>query len=125
MTVLYSDINTGYTKNSQPVIITDLKDISESLRRLFHTIPGSNPFNREYGSSLYYLLFESSSSMNLTDIKVLLSRDIENWEPRVQLNPLDINISKIDEHTYQISCNFIVPSLNDTSSSVTTLLSDK
>lgn len=125
MAVLYSDLNTAYTTNNSDVVVTDIKDIVMSLDRLFNTIPGDCPFNREYGSSLYTLLFESSQKLDFTDIKVLLTRDVERWEPRVDLNPLNIEITKQDDHTFIIQCSFTVPSLNNYSGSLTTKLTDK
>lgn len=125
MAVLYSDINSGYKRNTLDFQVTDMKDIILSLDRLFHTKPGDNPFNRDYGSSLHSLLFESSGNINLVDIKVLLTRDIERWEPRVQLSPLDISIDKLDDHTFNISCVFTVPTLNNTLGSLNTEISNK
>lgn len=125
MAVIYSDINTAYTKNNLSVNITDIKDIVMSLERLFNTVPGDCPFNREYGSNLYYLLFESSQKLDFTDIKVLLTKDIERWEPRVNLNPLNISIEKEDEHSFVVQCIFTVPALDNAEGTLVTKLTDK
>lgn len=124
MAVLYSDINTAYTFNNLDAVVTDFKDIVMSLDRLFNTVPGDCPFNRDYGSSLHYLLFESSQKLDFTDIKVLLTRDIETWEPRVELNPLNISITKEDDHSFIIQCVFTVPSLNNIEGSLTSRLTE-
>lgn len=123
MTV-YLDLNTEYTpKNfkTSPTI-DNMEDIKASLLRLFMTPVGSVPFNRNYGSHLYELLFENNIS--LYDVRMFLYNDIQTFEPRIQLSPMDIYIEQTDEHTYAITCQFVVPALND-ASSVSTSISDQ
>ena len=123
MTV-YLDLNTKYTpKNfkTSPTI-DNMEDIKASLLRLFMTPVGSVPFNRNYGSHLYELLFENNIS--LYDVRMFLYNDIQAFEPRVQLSPMDIYIEQTDEHTYTVTCQFVVPALND-ASSVSTSISDQ
>ena len=61
----YEDLNTkfvAYTNENltdlSPVV-NEINSIKQGLARLLTTPKGHNPFNREYGSSLYSLLFEN------------------------------------------------------------------
>lgn len=121
----YSDLNTGYTPKNVKTTSTldDLQVVKANLLRLFSTPIGSVPFNREYGSHLYEMLFDND--VNIHDIRVLLAQDIQKFEPRAQVSPMDIHLDKIDEHTYEVSCVFVVPSLNNQSSIVATSISDQ
>jgi phage baseplate assembly protein W len=121
----YTDLNTLYdeTTHLSKSIIKDLNNIKQSLLRLFLTPKGSIPFNRSYGTSLRSLLFEND--IDPADITMFLYMDITDWEPRVELNPNDISISKVDANTYSVSCYFRVPSLTETTSSVSVTISDK
>lgn len=118
----YCDINPGFGMNIYSSDIYDIRDILFALDRLFKTKKGECPFNRNYGSSLYSLLFESSGSMNIMDVKVLLTEDINTWEPRVELSPLDLEIEKINNNTYSVKCYFTVPSLNNQAGNLTSTI---
>ena len=110
------DLNISFTLDNDPVIINDSnKDIIKSLNRLFATKKGSVPFNRNYGTSLYNLLFENDTVINQVDVGLLLYRDITSQEPRVYINPYGVGLTKIDNHTYQINLNVYI---NDTGVSI-------
>jgi phage baseplate assembly protein W len=124
MPAKYTDINFNYGNDSREVVVTELTAIKYSLIRFLKTPIGSVPFNRTFGSSLHQLLFESSAGLDFTDIKVLLYNEIIEWEPRIELNPLDISVSQTDVHTYTLTCSFTVPSLSDQVSSLTTTITE-
>ena len=86
--------------------VANIDSIKQGLERLLTTPKGHNPFNREYGSSLYNLLFENVTSVST--IQMFLYMDITNWEPRIQISPADISIKKINNNTYYVSCSFRV-----------------
>ena len=96
----YSDLNTKFnTSNGEKSsVLYDLKAIKQNIERLLTTPKGSVPFNRDYGTNLYSLLFENN--VDPADIIVFLYADIDECEPRVQLSPADINIYKVDRNSY-------------------------
>ena len=108
----YIDINSSYklSNTESSAIVTDIKSICKDLERLFNTPKGSVPFNRAYGTSLRNLLFENN--LNPADVVVFLYQDITTFEPRVELNPSDIEIIQTDKNTYTVNCKFTVPSFN-------------
>ena len=116
----YEDLNTSYldsVSETNPTV-ANVTAVKKGLERLLNTPKGHNPFNREYGSSLYSLLFENNVSTN--DIQMFLYMDITAWEPRLDLTPNDINIVQIDEHTFKVTCMF---SLNGYNTGISTLIS--
>ena len=108
----YIDINSSYRLSNaeSSAIVTDIKSICKDLERLFNIPKGSVPFNRAYGTSLRNLLFENN--LNPADVVVFLYQDITAFEPRVELNPSDIEIIQTDKNAYTVNCKFTVPSLN-------------
>lgn len=125
MLTKYSDINFNYGSNGKDAVVTEMDAIRYSLFRLLKTPVGSVPFNRDYGTSLYKLLFEVSGKLDTTDIKVLLYKEITKWEPRIEMAPLDIGIEQQDVHTYKVTCAYTVPALGDSVSSLTTTVTEK
>ena len=112
----YQDINTSFTGDTynSTIVITDLEDIKLGLERLFMTGKGEVPFNRNYGTTLKSLLFEKN--LDPSDVRMFLYMDITTFEPRITLNPADVDIQKIDNNSYMVSCVFRVPGLNNISS---------
>ena len=104
----YIDLNADFrtSTNQSNVLITDIQNVKSSLERLLLTGKGEVPFNRNYGTTLKSLLFETN--IDPADICNYLYMDITTWEPRVSLNPADIVINQIDNHTYQVQCTFTV-----------------
>lgn len=103
----YEDLNSKYynsTADTNPTV-ADLNSVKQGLERLLRTPKGHDPFNREYGSSLYSLLFENL--VHPDDISMFLYMDITTWEPRLELSPMDIDIVKIDNNTYKVTCQFV------------------
>ena len=131
----YNDLNTKFTGNSITADgfvnvqsgDTELKSTTEGIRsiragleRFLNTPKGHNPFDRDYGCSLYDLLFKTNVSSH--DIQMLLYMDITNYEPRVSLSPGDIKIIKLDNNTYEVNCNFKVPQYNNIITNVSTTI---
>ena len=116
----YEDLNTKYNHSTADnnVTVTDLNSVKQGLERLLRTPKGHNPFNREYGSSLYSLLFENLIYPD--DIAMFLYMDITTWEPRLEISPMDIDITKIDNNTYRVTCQFVYKNI---ASGVSTVLS--
>lgn len=121
----YTDLNDDYlmSANETDVIITDIQNVKDSLMRLFMTGKGEVPFNREYGTTLKTLLFEIA--LDPSDIANYLYMDITTWEPRVTLNPADIDIIKIDNNTYKVICTFTVIGVNGNPQTISTLITSK
>ena len=103
--------------------VEDTKDIVKSLERLFSTRQGSVPFNRNYGSSLWNLLFENND-VETYQISMLIYQEIQMYEPRIKVSPSDVVIIQEDEHTYSIEVTFTVPKLNDISGQITTTITE-
>lgn len=118
----YVDLNPYFCKSNQNLTVetTGITTIKNRLLRLFTTGKGECPFNRDYGTNLKSLLFENN--VDLSTATMFLYMDITTWEPDININPSDISLTKIDNNTYELSCTFTVPALNNTSSYVSTAI---
>lgn len=118
----YEDLNSKYFSSNlaenQVPTVANIKSVKEGLERLLTTPKGHNPFNREYGSSLYDLLF--NNNLSSADVQMFLYMDITDWEPRLEISPSDIVVQKIDNNTYRVNCSF---GLNGYTSTVSTFIS--
>lgn len=121
----YADLNTFFTNNDEKLspVLVDMDDIKQGLERLFTVGKGEVPFNRAYGTTLKSLLFENN--VDVEDIKMFLYMDITDFEPRVVLSPTDIKITKLDNNTYEVICNFSVPGMNGKINTATAILKNE
>lgn len=125
MSIKYTDINADYTRNDSQAYVVDMEAIKQKLSRLFSTKIGSVPFNRSYGSSLWGLLFENGTQMEIYQIELLIYQDITMWVPEVSVAPGSVTITREDSNTYSLEVSFTVPSLNDASGSLKQIISSK
>lgn len=115
----YNDLNTKFNDvaGETKVTVNEIASVRRGLERLLNTPKGHNPFNREYGSSLYDLLFENN--VDIATIQMFLYMDITNWEPRIRISPNSIGVQKLDNNTYQVTCNF---ELDNTTSGISAII---
>lgn len=108
----YTDLNANFMTNAANTncVTTDIETVKNSLERLLTTGKGEVPFNREYGTTLKSLLFEVN--LDPADICNYLYMDITTWEPRVRLNPADIEIRQVDRNSFLVTCVFTVLGVN-------------
>lgn len=91
----------------------DVDAIKNSLRSIFSTYPGQRLLLPEFGIGIERFLFSPVSDGTARAIGTLMNQAIENWEPRVQVIELQI-VPRVDDHRYDISLNFYIPSLKTT-----------
>ena len=120
----YRDLNPYFWTNDAEIksVITDLLAIKRDLMRLLTTTKGEVPFNREYGTSLKALLFECK--LDPADIIMFLYQDIVKWEPRISISPSNIHVQQLNMNTFEVTCSFSVPSLNNISSETSAVISN-
>jgi phage baseplate assembly protein W len=85
--------------------------IVNSLNNLFNTIPGQNLLNPEYGLNLIKYIFEPATETTAHMIGNYIMDNVTNYEPRVQVQNINITINK-DEQTFTIVLSILIPALN-------------
>ena len=64
--------------------------IARSIRNIVFTSPGEKIFNPEFGSEISKVLFENIDEISAISIKDEIETSIRNYEPRVNLEEVDI-----------------------------------
>ena len=110
----FIDFDLNFTKHpvTQDVAMKyDEEAIKASVRNLVLTQNYERPFHSEIGSQIRGLLFEPSGPM----LNIMLKRAIEdtiiNFEPRVQLEDVLVNI-RSDEYTVEVTIYFTILNTN-------------
>jgi phage baseplate assembly protein W len=91
----YQDLNLLFTIHPVKKDITKLvdeADIKEAVKNLILTNHYERPFHPEIGSSVTQLLFENASPLTAVHIQRAISDCLNNFEPRIQLVQVAVNL---------------------------------
>lgn len=108
------DINSNYHILAQSELSLDIDAITNSIENILSTPIGSRPFEREYGSKLYYFVHEPIDRITEEDIRVSLIQALEKWEPRIVIDMQQTTVTRLlDNSGYSVNLYFtmIVPKL--------------
>jgi phage baseplate assembly protein W len=96
--IIKSFLGTGWgfppafsNKTSDVGMLSDVDDIQSSLEILLTTRPGERVMRPDYGCNLDELIFEPLTTTFKTYIKDLISTAILYYEPRIEVNSIDLD----------------------------------
>ena len=93
-------------------MVSEEEDIQESLSILFSTVPGERVMRPTYGCDLKSLVFENMSESLFTEIKDMLERAILFFEPRIDLDRIDLDTEEIYEGIIKIRLQYTIRKTN-------------
>jgi phage baseplate assembly protein W len=93
-------------------ILSDKADIQSSLEILLSTRQGERVLRYDYGCNLDELVFEPLTTTFKTYIKDLISTAILYYEPRIQVNKIELDDTGELEGKILISVDYTVRSTN-------------
>lgn len=106
----YKDLNLMFTIHPVKKDITKLvdeADIKEAVKNLVLTNHYERPFHPEIGSSVTALLFDNASPLTAIHIQRAISDVLTNFEPRIQLIDVVVNLQP-DLNTYSATIVFSI-----------------
>ncbi len=104
------------SKDVQTVFAED--DIQQSLYILFSTTPGERVMQPSYGCELRSMVFENMTVSAATAIKDIIERAVLFFEPRIDLNFVDLDTGQIEEGILSILVDYTVRATNTRSNMV-------
>ena len=105
---VHSDLDLSFVPNPMTGDINPIKDIEaikNSVKNLISTNFQERPFQPEIGSGIRGLLFELADPITMHDIEMAITRTIENFEPRVIVQNVEIG-DDVDNNAYNVSITF-------------------
>lgn len=93
-------------------MVQEVVDIRESLTILFSTRPGERVMRPDFGGSLEELLFEPVNDSLVTFVNDLIRKAILYYEPRIDLEDININTTEVLEGKLKIDLVFSVRTTN-------------
>lgn len=115
LTNRYSDLNFSFIAN--PVrkdvgLVYDVESVKQSVVSLVLTKHYERPFHPEIGCTVTALLFENITTVTAIGIQRSIEDVIQNFEPRVKLQKVDVNVNP-DANGYNVSIYFFVLNFRD------------
>lgn len=99
-------------KAAEVAMLSDVDDIQSSLVILLTTRPGERVMRPDYGCNLDELLFEPLTTTFKTYIKDLVSTAILYYEPRIEVNSIELDDTGELEGRIVISIDYTVSATN-------------
>ena len=87
--------------------VSEEDDIQQSLFILFSTNPGERVMQPSYGCQLRSMVFENITVSTETAIKDMIERAVLFFEPRIDLNFIDLDKSRIEQGIFDILIDYI------------------
>ena len=84
-----------HSRGKQAQMVSQEDDIQEALWILLSTVPGERVMRPTYGCGLKAMVFEAMSEPTLTEIRDVVERAILFFEPRIELESVELEI--VDE----------------------------
>ena len=104
----FKDLSMSFKANPLNDDLITLKNeaaIARSLRNIVFTSPGEKIFNPEFGSEISKVLFENIDEISAISIKDEIETSIRNYEPRVNLEEVDIE-PNYDNNQFDVRINY-------------------
>jgi len=104
----YKDISMSFDTNPLNNDLIGLKDssaIARSIRNIVFTQPGEKFFQPDFGSRVSESLFENVDEVSALSIRDEIRSSIINYEPRVKLNNVNVNLNP-DENEINLSITY-------------------
>ena len=102
------DVSMSFKVNPLNEDLIPLKNeaaIARSIRNIVFTSPGEKIFNPEFGSEISKVLFENIDEISAISIKDEIETSIRNYEPRVNLEEVDIE-PNYDNNQFDVRINY-------------------
>lgn len=99
-------------KAAEVAMLSDVEDIQSSLEILLTTRPGERVMRPDYGCNLDELLFEPLTTTFKTYIKDLVLTAILYYEPRIEVNNIELDDTGELEGRIVISIDYTVSATN-------------
>src|SRR3954453_5670841 len=81
-------------------------EIRQSIRLILATTPGERPMRPEFGCALEEFVFASVDATTAGQIADEVRRALERWEPRIDLDAVDVSVDPTLEGTLLIDVRY-------------------
>jgi phage baseplate assembly protein W len=107
-----------HSRNKQAAVVSEHEDIVQSLHILLGTRPGERVMQPTFGCGLDRMVFERVDESTLTEIRDIVDKAVLFFEPRITLDAVEVDVSRIFEGVLMLNLAYTVRSTNTRSNLV-------
>lgn len=94
-------------------LVSGVREIEESIRLILATAPGERPMRPEFGCAVHEYVFAPADASTAGDIAYAVRVAIDRWEPRIDLEAVDVRFDEVDQGTLFIDIRYSLRGTND------------
>ncbi len=102
----------AFIKGQGVEMVSNEEDIEQSLRILFSTTQGERIFRFDYGCNVRQWVFEEINLSTKTMIIETIEQAIQSFEPRINVEKIEVETKDITEGILWIHLDYIIPHVN-------------
>ena len=106
----FKDVSMSFQANPLNGDLIGLKNenaIARALRNIVFTLPGEKFFNENFGSQITASLFENVDDISAISIRDEIQQAIINYEPRVDLQKVEV-FPNFDDNAFDVIITYII-----------------
>ena len=110
----FKDVSMSFQANPLNGDLIGLKNenaIARALRNIVFTLPGEKFFNENFGSQISASLFENVDDISAISIRDEIEQAIINYEPRVDLQKVEV-FPNLDDNAFDVIITYIIVGAN-------------
>ena len=110
----FKDVSMTFQANPLNGDLIGLKNenaIARALRNIVFTLPGEKFFNENFGSQITASLFENVDDLSAISIRDEIEQAIINYEPRVDLQKVEV-FPNLDDNAFDVIITYIIVGAN-------------
>ena len=110
----FKDVSMSFQANPLNGDLIGLKNenaIARALRNIVFTLPGEKFFNENFGSQITASLFENVDDLSAISIRDEIEQAIINYEPRVDLQKVEV-FPNFDDNAFDVIITYIIVGAN-------------
>ena len=110
----FKDVSMSFQANPLNGDLIGLKNenaIARALRNIVFTLPGEKFFNENFGSQITASLFENVYDISAISIRDEIEQAIINYEPRVDLQKVEV-FPNLDDNAFDVIITYIIIGAN-------------
>ncbi|MBR4712262.1 MAG: GPW/gp25 family protein [Paludibacteraceae bacterium] len=93
-------------------MVSGREEIEQSLKILFSTSVRERLFHPDFGCDLRRFQYASNNRMTLLHIQKMVETTVRQYEPRIILNSVDVNIEEIMDGKFVLILNYTIRTTN-------------
>jgi uncharacterized protein len=89
------------------------EDIEQSIRLILQTAKGERVMRPAFGCGIHTMVFATISMATLGQVETLVREALVRWEPRIDLDAVNVSLDEIDAGRLMIGIDYRVRSTNN------------